>query len=79
MGILKAFIALPYINWMSCRGKTAVGSNKHIITKNDRSCIKYHKIMVRIEVFSKRYIASIIAPKRRFYNKLPFRLADYTA
>ena len=77
MGILKTFVSQFYINWMPSCGKTTIRSNKNIIPKNHRSRIEYHKIMVRIEIIPKRYVATVIAPKGRFYNKIPFSLANY--
>ena len=62
-GILKPLIALYHINRMSSRRKATIWCNKHIITKNNRSRIKYHKIMVRIKIFSKRNVAPIITPE----------------
>ncbi len=63
-GKFQTLIALRNIEWMGRRVKTTVGTNKHMITKNDPGGIQNHEVAVGKEILSHMHVIAIIALKR---------------
>ncbi len=62
--IFQTLIALRNIEWMGCRVKTTVGTDKHMVTEDDTGGIKDHEVTVGKEIFSHMHVIAIIALKR---------------
>ena len=62
--IFQTLIALGDIERMGCRVKTTVGTNKHMITKNDPGGIQNHEVAVGKEILSHMHVIAIITLER---------------
>lgn len=60
-GVFETLVPLDGIDRMTCRVKPAIGSDKHVVAEFYRSLVKYHQIMIGIEIFADMDIVAVIA------------------
>lgn len=75
MCIFKSLISFLGINWVSGGVESAVGCNEYVVAEYYRSFVKYHEIMIGVEVISYMNVVAIIAKKRLLNQEIALHRA----
>ena len=61
---------------MLCRCKTAVGSNKNVVSKCDLCSILHNKVVIGVKVVAQSDVVAVVAPKGRSHRHVFAHLAN---